>query len=85
MDRVRIPADNSVVRYHLDGTEGAFQSAGLITHRLEGQGTITLKPGAVFELSLAAEQADPNDDVLEVDLFPVTEGAGRIPRGARRD
>lgn len=75
MARVRIPADNSVVRYHLDGTERGFQSAGLITHRLEGQGTIALKPGAVFELSLAAEQADPDDDVLEVDLFPAIEGA----------
>ena len=74
MDRLRVPADNSVVRYHLEGTERGFQSAGMITHRLEGQGTITLQPGAVFELSLAEEDV-PDDDILQVDLFPAIEGA----------
>ncbi len=74
MDRLQILADGREVRYYLDGTERGFQGEGLIT-RLEGRGTITLKPGAVFEVSLAEEQADPDDDVLDVDLFPVIEGA----------
>lgn len=82
VDRLRIPADNRVVRYHLEGTERGFQSAGAITHRLDGQGTITLRPGAVFELSLAEEQADPGDDILQVDLFPAIEGENDAEGGA---
>ncbi|MEA3016441.1 MAG: hypothetical protein QOI38_1163 [Sphingomonadales bacterium] len=82
VDRLRIPADNRPVRYHLEGTERGFQSAGLITHRLDGQGTITLRPGAVFEVSLAEQQADPDDDILQLDLFPAIAGADDADGGA---
>jgi hypothetical protein len=68
VDRLRIPADDSVVRYDLEGRERGFQSEGMITHRLEGRGTITLSPGAIFEVKAAGEQADYNDDILQIEL-----------------
>jgi hypothetical protein len=70
MDRLQVPADGSLVSYYLEGTQRGDLGTGPVVLRLEGEGTIRLRPGTVYEMSLADEQTNPDDDIMQIELRP---------------
>jgi hypothetical protein len=81
MDRLQVPADGSVVSYYLEGTQRGDLGAGPVIQRLEGEGTIRLRPGTVYEMSLAAEQSNPDDDIVQIELRPSAGSANAADEG----